>query len=388
MKKVFFDCFSGISGNMILGALLDAGLSEEDLRGAITALPIDNYEIKISRVNKLGINAVYVDVISGENHPHRHLRHINDIILQSSLPEQVKEMSIKVFTNLAQVEAKVHGTTLEKVHFHEVGAVDAIIDIVGACYGFYKLGISEIIVSPLHVGSGMVKCAHGLMPIPAPATAELLRGMPFYSKEIKGELVTPTGAAIISTIASKTMEQPNFLIEAIAYGAGTWDLSIPNVVRMYMGVQEKVEFDTDVVRIIESNIDDMNPELFEYVCQKLFQAGALDVYMTPIYMKKGRIGILISVLSNLENNQPLLEIIFKETTTLGVRINCVERKKLTRKYQKINTELGEITIKIGMSQGQIMNVAPEYEDCKRIAQETGLPLKEIYQIALKEFSGM
>lgn len=418
---------------MILGAFLDTGVPLESLEKALKKLSLpDEYKLITKRVNKLGINACHFDVEllppnqhnkyiqhnlhsphnqsfeqnqhynhesihaiekqhyqpnNQPHHQHRGLKEIRELLSKSTLVEDVKNLALQIFTRLGQAEAKVHNCSLESIHFHEVGAVDAIIDIVGTAYCLYYLGIEKVLASPLHVGKGMVHCAHGLLPIPAPATAELLKGVPFYSGDIEGELVTPTGAAIITTLAEKFEVLPLFNADTIAYGAGTWDLAIPNVLRLYLGKTPEENINTqkkNISTVIETNIDDMNPELYPYLFEKLYQAGATEVYLTPIHMKKNRPGTLLTVISGLPNQKPLLEIIFNETTTLGIRIHEVEKYTLSRKSCTVNTPYGSVRVKMGLTEGNITNIAPEYDDCKVLAEKTGIPLKKIYQIALQE----
>ncbi|SMB87753.1 hypothetical protein SAMN00017405_1755 [Desulfonispora thiosulfatigenes DSM 11270] len=389
MRTAYFDCFSGISGNMILGSFLGAGLDFAEFKESLKSLPIRDFEIEVIDVIKNGISAKYVDVKVLEKQPHRSLHDISEIINKSEFSQKVKDLALKIFMRLARAEAKVHGCQIEKVHFHEVGAVDAIIDILGAAYGFITLKLDKVYFSPLHVGGGMVKCAHGLMPVPAPATAELLLGTVTYSGQIKKELVTPTGAAIITTIGENIANQPMMKIKNISYGAGTWNLEIPNVVRLVLGEKVNKEInndkmkDDDQILVLETNIDDMNSEFFGYTMDKLYEEGALEVYLTPIQMKKGRPGTLLSVICDLKNKQKLIEIILHETTTLGVRIYPVERFKLLREHKKVKLPYGEVRIKISRLENKIINIKPEFEDCKLIAQKEGIPLKLIWQKAYK-----
>lgn len=396
MRNAYFDCFSGISGNMVIGAFLDAGMPLEVLKEALNKLHFDDdYELILKRVNKLGISASYFNVHLPHHHEHNHdhkghyhhhehrnLHDITKIIDNSTLDEPVKKLSLKIFNRLGQAEAKVHNCSVEEIHFHEVGAVDAIIDIVGSALGINYFGINKVYSSPLHVGKGMVKCAHGLMPIPAPATAELLRNAKIYSADVEKELATPTGAAIITTLTDEFLPLPAFTPETISYGAGTWDLPIPNVLRLFLGKCEHKAWERDTATIIETTIDDMNPEFYGYVMDKLFRAGAADVYMTPIYMKKNRPGILLTVVCTTTDYKPLLDIIFSQTTTLGVRIQYAERQKLLRAVEKIETPYGPISLKIGKEGDVIKNIAPEWEECRKIAQESGIPVKKIFMSAL------
>ncbi|MGI6226781.1 MAG: nickel pincer cofactor biosynthesis protein LarC [Peptococcales bacterium] len=389
LVTAYFNCSSGISGNMILGSFVAAGLDVDEFKTVLKTLPISGYEIEVKDVVKMGISAKYLDVLLlDEKQPHRHLHHIETIINEGDLPQEVKVLALKIFRRLAEAEAKVHGSTIEKVHFHEVGAVDAIIDIVGAAWGIYKMGITRVYSSPLNVGQGTVKCAHGLMPIPAPATAELLKDAVTYSNDVNGELVTPTGAAIITTLTSHFGSQPQLKIIKNAYGAGTWDLPIPNVVRLTLGeevVKDTISLSDEQAMIIEANIDDMNPEFYEYIMEKLFKAGAVDVYFTPVQMKKSRPGTLISITSNLKDHTPLIDILLRESTTLGVRMYPVNRVKLSKEYQETETPWGKVKMKLGKLNNEIFNIKPEYNDCKALAEKHGIPLKEVWQSAFQGY---
>lgn len=378
MNTAYFDCFSGISGNMILGAFIQVGLEIEDLKEALQTLSLGGYKLEIKRVKKHSINAQYLDVRVIEEQPHRNLGDMKKIIKQSLLPTEVKDLAIKIFHRLAEAESKVHGCSIKEVHFHELGGVDTIIDIVGAAYGVYKLGIKKVYASPLHVGKGMVKCAHGVMPIPAPATLELLKNAITYSQDIAGELVTPTGAAIITTLTDHFGPQPTLKIKKIGYGAGTWDLAIPNVLRLTIG--EEVKEEKEDIIMIETNIDDMNPEFYDYLLDRLLENEALDVYLTPLQMKKSRPGSLLTVICEQIHRDKLVEIILQETTTLGIRYYPVSRVKLERRIEIMNTPWGDVRIKIGLQKdGTVLNIKPEYEDCRRIAEKSSMPLKEVWQ---------
>lgn len=386
MQAVYFDCFSGISGNMILGALLDIGLPESELRGALDQLKISGYELSIATVTKCGVSATYVDVILTKKHHHRHLPDIIKIIDDAALPAEVKEKSKAVFMKLAEAEAKVHGTTVQKIHFHEVGAVDAIVDVVGAVFGLHYLGIEKIYVSKLNVGGGFVRCSHGLMSVPAPATVELLKGIPYYAGEIKKELVTPTGAAITAALASDFGEMPShFTTEKIGYGAGTWDLEIPNVLRIHLGTLNTRAVNTEAI-VVETNIDDLNPQNYDYIMDRLFKNGALDVWLTPIIMKKGRPAVTLSVLipGTDECQKSISAVLFAETTTLGMRHYTVQRTISDRKFVQVELPWGKVNVKYGIYHGKVCNYAPEYEDCRRIAEVQGIPLKTVQQAAINE----
>ena len=386
MTLAYFDCFSGISGDMTLGALVDAGLPIEVLRSELAKLNLPGYEITSEKVKRSGLAATKVHVILDEKEqPARHLSGIQKIINGSALSPAVKQKSLNIFQRLAEVEAKVHGTTPDKVHFHEVGAVDAIVDIVGSVIGLEHLGITEVMCSPLNVGSGTVHAAHGKLPVPAPATAELLKNIPLYSSSITFELTTPTGAAIISTLAASFGPLPQMTISRIAYGAGSKDLpGQPNVLRLMIG-EPVSAYEEDTSIIIESNIDDMNPQIYDHLIETLMAKGAHDAYLTPIIMKKGRPAILLSVLTDRENSDTLLDVIFRETTSIGVRIQEVGRKKLSREVRTVETSYGKIRIKISRRGDEIMTVTPEYEDCRRLAEEKQVPLKQVMEEARRAF---
>ncbi|HUL00465.1 MAG TPA: nickel pincer cofactor biosynthesis protein LarC [Nitrospirota bacterium] len=387
MAIAYFDCFSGISGDMTLGALVDAGASIDALRSELDKLHLAGYEIRSEKVKRSGIAATKVHVIiAHEEHHHRNLASILDIIDGSSLSATVKQNSGKVFKRLADAEAKVHGTTTDHIHFHEVGAIDSIVDIVGSVICFELLGISQIMSSSINVGSGTVQTAHGILPVPAPATAEMLRGIPFYESVLKYELTTPTGAAIISTLGTSFGSLPPMKIDCIAYGAGDKNFpNSPNVLRVMLG-DLAVSYDEDSSIVIETNIDDMNPQIYDYVIEKLMQQGAQDAYLTPIIMKKGRPAILLSVLTDTSKTAAILDTLFRETTSIGVRIQEVGRKKLTREIKYVETIYGKLRIKISKRGDDIFTVTPEYEDCKRIAEERKIPLKDIFAEAKNAYS--
>jgi len=386
MRAVYLDCFSGVSGNMLLGAFLAAGVPERRLREELAKLKVTGYEVLVSSVEKCGIQAVYVDVlVSGRQH-HRHLPDIFHILDESPLSENVRARCKAVFGRLAEAEAKVHGTTVEKIHFHEVGAVDAIVDVVGTVFCLEYLGIEAIYVSRLQTGTGFVKCSHGWMPIPAPATAELLRGIPYYNGEISKELVTPTGAALLSVLASAYGERPaGFVSNTTGYGAGTWDLDIPNVLRLQLGDVAIGADNREDARlwVMEANIDDLNPQIYQYVMDTLLAAGALDVWLTPIIMKKSRPAITLSVLLDACRREAITALLFAETTTIGVRTYPVERTVAAREIITVKTAWGEARVKISSIHGQVCTVSPEYEDCRVLASANKVPLKVVQQAVLQ-----
>ena len=386
MKTAYFDCFSGISGDMTLGALVSAGVNLDVLHTELTKLGLPGYELKAEKVMRSGIAATKVHVVIDQRSQiPRHLSDILNIIEGSSLSPTVKEKSIRIFKRMADAEARVHGTTPEKIHFHEVGAVDAIVDIVGSVIGLEILGIAQIITSALNVGSGMVHTSHGHLPIPAPATAELLRGIPFYQSSTQFELTTPTGAAIVSTLSSSFGPLPPMKIDHIAYGAGDKDFpGHMNVLRLLIG-DPVATYDRDTSVVVETNIDDMNPHAYYYVIEKIMKQGAQDVYLTPIIMKKGRPAILLTVLTDQLKEHSILDTIFHETTSIGVRIQEVSRRKLSREIKEVDTIFGRIRIKISKRGNEILTATPEYEDCRKIADEKQVPIKRVIDEAKKSF---
>ena len=381
----YFECISGASGNMILAALLDAGFPVETLRAELGKLQVSGFAIETSRVMRRGIAAAHVEVNTEETHAHRHLRHILSIIEGSALDSAVKADAARIFTRLAEAEAAIHNTSVEQIHFHEVGALDAIVDIVGAVIGLRGLGVGEIYVSPFPQGTGVIQCAHGTMPNPAPATAALLKGKPVRPTDIEAELVTPTGAAILSTLGQHFGTPPLCAFSAIGYGAGTKELPIPNVLRLSIGVAAAAPplFDSDTVLVLETNIDDMNPQWFDYLFEKLYAAGALEVFTAPVMMKKNRPGALLTVVLPPEKRDAVAEVMLTESTSIGVRWHETPRIKAQREFQTVETSAGTVTIKISRLGSRIVNAAPEYDDCRRLAQEhPGMTLKQIYLEAL------
>ena len=389
MRIAYFDCFAGASGDMILGALLDAGLEPEVWQGELNKLDLPGYELKVERVQKQGIAATAVRVLASEGSPERHLAEIEELIGTSQLPAEVKETSVEVFRRLAVAEARVHGTTPDRIHFHEVGGVDAIIDIVGSVVGLWLLGIEEIYASALPLGHGFVDCAHGRLPLPAPATVELLQGVPVLSRDVEGELVTPTGAAILTTLAKGFGPFPPMTVEKIGYGAGQRDFPFPNLLRLLVGtISPTLDARMETLTLLEANIDDLNPEFYGHLMERLFAAGALDVYLTPVQMKKNRPGTILSVTCLPAQAEALAALVFAETTTIGLRQQEVQRWALARERVEVETPYGLVGVKVARLGGKVMTVSPEYEDCRRLALESGLPLKEIYAAAEAAFRGI
>jgi pyridinium-3,5-bisthiocarboxylic acid mononucleotide nickel chelatase len=388
MKLAYFDCFSGISGDMTLGALLDAGCDVQHLRSELQGLQVPGWELTAEKIWKNGMAATYARVTTHDHQKHRSLSAILDILKNSQLAAPVRERAAAIFQKLGEAEAHVHDVPLEKIHFHEVGAVDAIVDIVGACVGFHALGIENFACSPLNVGGGTAKMAHGVLPVPAPATATLLQGRPTYSNGVQRELVTPTGAAIVATLCDTFGSQPAMSVSAIGYGAGTADLEgQPNVLRLMVGeAAEKAVLGYDQeITVIEANLDDMNPQIYGYFQEKALAAGALDVFTTAAQMKKNRPGTLLTVLCEPKDAQNLISLIFAETTTFGVRTHAAQRRVLPREFVRVSTSFGEVNVKLSRVNGRILHVAPEYDDCRRLAEEKNVPLQRVINEALRNY---
>jgi pyridinium-3,5-bisthiocarboxylic acid mononucleotide nickel chelatase len=390
MNLAYFDCFSGISGDMTLGALVDAGCDVARLRSELQALQVPGWELSAEKVWKNGMAATHAKVQTEEQRAHRSLTEVLEILRRSDLAPQVGDRARAVFQKLGEAEARVHDVPLEKIHFHEVGAVDAIVDIVGACIGFHALGIDKFACSPLNVGAGTTKMAHGVLPVPAPATANLLLGKPTYSNGVQRELVTPTGAAIVATLCDTFGPQPPMTVSAIGYGAGTANLEgQPNVLRIMIGEStEKAVLGYDEeVSVIEANLDDMNPQIYGYFLETALAAGALDVYTTPVQMKKNRPGTLLTVLCKPQDTNALTSLIFAETTTFGVRTTNAQRRILPREHVSVSTTFGDVRIKLSRVNGRILHVSPEFEDCRKLAVEKNVPLQQVINEALRRYQG-
>lgn len=387
MKIAYFDCFSGISGDMTVGALLNAGLKIETLEKELTKLGLSGYQLEVNKVTKKGISATQFKVKIKEEGVERRFKDILTILEESKLDEEIKKETKKIFFNIAKAESKIHQKDIGEIHFHEIGGLDSIIDITSAVIGIKTLGIDEIYSSALPVGKGFVKCAHGVIPVPAPATLELLKNIPTYSGGIESEMITPTGAAIISTLAKSFGKRPLMKIERIGYGAGEKEFTIPNLLRVCIGEKTlkdenlKDDYVSDEVVLIETNIDDMNPEFYDYIMDQLFSQGALDVFLTPIQMKKNRPAHMLSIIVYEQNLKEILEVLFSESTTLGVRVREIKRLRLNQQNFMAETKYGKIKVKVGMFKGEIKNIAPEYEDCKKMAKQHQVPLKEVYEEA-------
>ncbi len=382
MVIAYFDCFAGISGDMALGALLDAGAPLDKLLDGLKSLPLNGWDLKVERVRKGAVAATSVTVLAGEDHPERRLADIERIISSSALPESVKVQSLAVFRLLAEAEAKVHGVSVNEVHFHEIGAIDSIVDIVGVVYALHLLGIQEVHASALPFSRGWVRTAHGELPVPAPAAMELLCGIPTYPLDIDTELVTPTGAALLKGLAKSFGVPPPFTPQRIGYGAGKKDLPFPNVLRVIVGeMPDGFILERERLIVVETNLDDMTGELTGFVMERLFEAGAKDVWVTPTQMKKNRPAIVLSVLCDSSSLPTVLQILLRETTTLGVRVHEVERLCLQREFVEVETPYGVVKVKVAKLGKEIVNISPEYEDCRRIALERKVPLKEVMAAA-------
>jgi len=393
---LYLDCFSGASGDMILGALIDLGLPVDALKGALGSLAIEYGDISAGRVMRAGISSTKFQVhppppseagaaSAGQAlHKHYHLKGIVNAIGRSNLKPEGQDRAIQLFERLAEAEAAIHETPIEKVHLHEVGALDSIIDIVGAVYGFDYFGIDDIVSSPLNVGGGTVHCAHGELPVPAPATARLLKGVPVYSKGTS-EMLTPTGALLVTGYAKAFGPLPPMRIEQIGYGAGDRDpKGTPNVLRIMKGERaEAIAADTpERVVKIECEIDDMNPQLFGPLMDGLLAAGAVDAFYTPVQMKKGRPGTLVTVIAAPARRQALIDVLFRESTTIGVRYEEMARACLDRAVETVTTPYGDIRFKIARRDGRELNAAPEFDDCARLAHEKGVSIKEVQAAAV------
>ena len=378
MKTLYFDCFAGASGDMILGAMVAAGVDPLALREQLSRLSLQGFSVEFVNVDRSGLSATYARVETAHEHAHRHLADIMKIIHDSRLSEGVQQRATKIFTRLAEAEARVHNETVEQVHFHEVGALDAIVDVVGASICFELLNVDRFVSSPLHVGSGTVEMAHGRFPVPPPAVAELLKGVPFYSTEIKGELLTPTGAAIITTMCDEYGPIPQMTVEQIGYGAGTREYDkFPNVLRVLVGKAGLSAAGDETLLMIETNIDDVSPQIIGHVMDRAFELGVLDCYFTPVQMKKNRPGVLLSILCDTLKKEAVMELLFTETTTLGVRSYEVERRALARKIVSVETRYGPIDVKVAHLNGHVVNEMPEFEQCRLAARKAGVPLKVV-----------
>ncbi|MBN1347364.1 MAG: nickel pincer cofactor biosynthesis protein LarC [Phycisphaerae bacterium] len=390
MRVAYFDCFNGASGDMILGAMIDAGLSFATLRDALAGLGVGGYTLHAEKVSKQGFSATQftVDLDPQAHQPHRHLSHIRKIIEPADLAPSVKDRALAVFQRLAEAEARAHGTTVEKVHFHEVGAIDAIVDVVGAAIGLDALGVERVVSSAIPVGSGVIHCDHGEMPVPAPATAILLENVPIAASPEQFELTTPTGAAILTTLAEQFGPVPSMTLESVGFGAGHRDgRTRPNVLRVMLGREVDASTESDQVAVLEANIDDATAETIGHACERLLSAGALDAYCTPIVMKKNRPAVKVTVLCKPETVEDLEEVLFAETPTFGVRVLRAERRKLEREHVTVQTRFGPIRIKVGRRGGKTVTASPEYDDCRAAALDHNAPLRTVMDEARRVWEG-
>jgi uncharacterized protein (TIGR00299 family) protein len=393
-KIAYLDCHSGISGDMFLGAMLDAGLSLDTLRTGLATLPVTGYELRTETVQEHGIRGSRLTVVmADQEQASRHLSDIAAILDAATLPTTVRKNAFAIFQCLAEAEAAVHGTTLEEVHFHEVGAVDALVDITGAALAIETLGITQLYASPLPLSSGHVRTAHGLLPVPAPAALEILRRVaaPWKPCPVEGELVTPTGAAILATLAR--FETPAIAIERVGYGFGRKHFPWPNCLRLCIGsaggfLSADEQADTDWVTVIESNIDDMSGELLGDLMEKLLAAGALDVSYTPIQMKKNRPAVMVSLICPVKEGDRLARLLLRESSTLGVRIQQMQRLKAQRAQERIDTAIGSVLVKVKRLGQRIISASPEYEECRRIARERDIPLEEVYAVVQQAIAAL
>ena len=386
-RRIYFDCYSGAAGDMLLGALVDVGLSVDELAQALGTLPLSGYRLRVERVTRQGVSGtrLWVDTDAAGQHG-RHLADILALVESSGLPAQVVTQVSSVFGRLAEAEAAVHGVTVDEVHFHEVGALDSIVDVVGCVWGLYALGVTEVFCSALPLGEGWVQTAHGRLPLPAPATLRLLAGVeaPVRPLEVQVELVTPTAAALLAELA--TFAQPPLILEAVGYGFGQRELAWPNAVRAWLGRADSlsgldVTADRDAVVLLECNLDDTTGEALGYAMERLLSAGALDVWFTPIQMKKNRPAIKLSVLVLPGLARSLAQLLLQETTTLGVRQTLLDRIKAGRESMSVETEWGTVKVKVKQMQGKPVSVSPEYEECAALARQAGVPLLEVYAAA-------
>lgn len=383
MKIAYFDCFSGISGDMCLGAIIDSGVPTKELERELKKIPIGDFKLISRKVKRACFKAVKVDVVQrakSKEQKAKRWKDVEKIIQKSSLSHELKQKGRNVFKRIFQAEAQVHGEAFNRIHLHEIGPIDCIVDIFGTIVGLNILGIQKVYSSPINLGSGFVKTKAKILPIPAPATIKILKNVPVYSKNISYELTTPTGAAIIKELSSEFGEIPNIEIEKIGIGAGSKDFKEnPNILRLFIGDQWPMTSDQGIekVTVIETNIDDMNPQVYEYVMEKLLKMGALDVYLAHILMKKGRPGIKLTVLCSEEKKENLMEVILKETSTIGLRFYEVGRKVLQREIKAIDTEFGKVRVKFSRLGDNILKVTPEYKECRKIAKKLNIPLIDI-----------
>lgn len=384
MKILYFDCYAGISGDMTVAALLDLGVPLDLVRDTLAGLPLSGYTLSAEETRRCGIRALSFNVHVAEEQPHRRYTDIAGMIERSSLPAEVRETAGRIFLRLAEAEATVHGIELHRVHFHEVGAVDSIVDIVGAAVCLHYLKVDGVCASALPLGGGFVETCHGLLPVPAPATAELLRGLPVHGELGHGERVTPTGAAILASLAPGFDRPPVFCVDTVGCGAGSREFGdVPNVLRLFLGTTDRSPAE-DEIRVLETHVDDCNPEILGFLMDRLLEAGALDVAFSPVQMKKNRPGIRLTVLSPPPLLDALARLVLLESTAIGVRYYTTRRMKLERSREERATSLGTVAVTAIRERGALVRIAPEFEECRRIARERGIPLRDVYGIIERE----
>jgi pyridinium-3,5-bisthiocarboxylic acid mononucleotide nickel chelatase len=383
MTTLYFDCFAGASGDMILGALVGAGVDPQTLSAQLALLDVEGFSVEFEKVDRAGLSCTYARVAIKPEHVHRHLGDVLKIIYDSRLNDRIKERAARIFSRLAEAEAAVHNQPVGRIHFHEVGALDAIVDVVGAAICFDLLQIDRFVCSPLHVGSGTVEMAHGRFPVPPPAVTELLKAAPIYATDIKGELVTPTGAAIIASVCDEYGSLPLMQLDRWGYGAGsrTYE-NFPNALRIMIGKEQQSALETrnpkaETLWMLETNIDDLSPQVFGHVMERALELGALDCYFTPIHMKKNRPGVLLSVLCNTAEKETVTQMLFAETTTLGIRSYAVERHALDRQMVKVETQYGAIDVKVARMNGHVVNEMPEFDQVQSAAVRAGVPVRTV-----------
>ena len=381
MRIAYFDCFSGASGDMILGSMIDAGLNPRLLKEELKKLRISTVRLNIKKVLKRGISATQIVVEGrGEKRHHRNLKEMLRIIERSDLESAVKKKSTEIFQRIASVEGEIHQEPMEEIHFHEIGGLDSVVDIVGAVWGFRQMGIERLYVSNVNVGTGFVESEHGILPVPAPATVALMKGRPIYSWGVEKELLTPTGAALLTSLGTEFGKMPSMRVERIGYGAGRDDFSHPNVLRLLIGTPSTISGKERVI-VIETNIDDMNPQLYDYVMEGLLGMEVQEVFLTPVIMKKNRPGTLLTVICSSEKLPSVIEFLLAETTTLGLRWHEEERERADREILTLQTRYGKIRFKLARWEGKVVNLSPEYEDCKGLALKKRVPLKDVFEEA-------
>ncbi len=386
MKIAYLDCIGGIAGDMMLASLIEAGVPEQAMVEVFRSLNLTGWEWHSERVEVGSISARRVKIMVHEDQPHRHLEDVLEVIERAEVPLRVRQNARAVFQKLAEAEAKVHGTTPDRVHFHEVGAVDAILDVVGSCWGLDYLGVERVVCSPLPMGRGFVKAEHGTLPVPAPAVVELLKDVPTYGIPVQGETVTPTGAALAVALCHSFGEQPPMRWVAVGYGAGTAIRPLPNLLRLFVGASTESENGLGLwesIVQIETQVDDATPQQLGYLMERALERGALDIFFTPVQMKKNRPGVLITILSAPEQAQRLIDMLLTETPTLGVRYSLLHRRILQREYRTVSTLYGEVRVKVARSGERVLHLAPEYEDCAQLARKHEVPLHQVMQEALR-----